>query len=222
MTASAETHGPILAIASAGAGAAIALVQDGEVLRARRLTETRGLPSALAEAVAALLDGAPAPVLVAAVVGPGSFTGLRAGLALAHGVGLGAGLAVVGVTLTEALAEALPNLGGRALWVATQARPGRLFLDRGEGPVAIGATEVPRAAGRVAVAGDAATLVAATLAARGEDAMLTSARHPLPRHVALVGARRAAGLLPPLPALPLYVDAPEAKLPAGGLRPAPV
>ena len=31
-----------------------------------------------------------------------------------------------------------------------------------------------------------------------------------------------AGALPPLPAQPLYVDPPEARLPQGGLRPAPV
>jgi hypothetical protein len=73
----------------------------------------------------------------------------------------------------------------------------------------------------VAVAGDAAIDVAGALAGRGDDVMLTSARLPLPRHVAMVAARRAAGLLPPLPAAPLYVDAPEAR-PAAGMRPAPV
>jgi hypothetical protein len=52
--------------------------------------------------------------------------------------------------------------------------------------------------------------------------MLTDARLPLGRHIALVAARRFQGLLRPLPAEPLYVDPPEAKLPAGGLRPPPV
>ena len=52
--------------------------------------------------------------------------------------------------------------------------------------------------------------------------MLTRARHVRPQDVAAAGLRRHAGLLPPLAALPLYVDAPEAKLPAGGLRPLPV
>ena len=33
--------------------------------------------------------------------------------------------------------------------------------------------------------------------------------------------RHAAGLAP-RPALPIYIDPPEAKLPAGGLRPEPV
>jgi len=52
--------------------------------------------------------------------------------------------------------------------------------------------------------------------------MLTDARLPTPRHVAMAGARRLAGELPPLAAQPLYVDPPEARLPRGGLRPAPV
>jgi hypothetical protein len=51
--------------------------------------------------------------------------------------------------------------------------------------------------------------------------MLTDARLPDAVAVARVGARRLAGVLPPLAAQPLYVDPPEAKLPAGGLRPPP-
>jgi hypothetical protein len=41
------------------------------------------------------------------------------------------------------------------------------------------------------------------------------------RHVALVGERRLAGELPPREAQPIYVDPPAARLPAGGLPPAP-
>jgi hypothetical protein len=52
--------------------------------------------------------------------------------------------------------------------------------------------------------------------------MLTDARLPTARHIAVVGARRLAGDLPPRPAQPLYVDPPEARLPQGGLRPAPL
>jgi hypothetical protein len=51
--------------------------------------------------------------------------------------------------------------------------------------------------------------------------MLTSLRLPRPFAVALAGARRARGELPPLAAVPLYIDAPEARPPAGGLRPQP-
>jgi hypothetical protein len=52
--------------------------------------------------------------------------------------------------------------------------------------------------------------------------MLTDARLPQARHIAAIAARRLTGGMPPLPAQPLYVDPPEAKLPAGGLRPPPL
>jgi len=213
---------PILAIASAAGGCAAAMVVDGVVLAEAHIAAAQGLPAAIPPMIAALLAKSGLPGLIAVVVGPGSFTGLRAGIAVAQGLALGAGIPTVGVSVTEALAEALPALGGRTLWVALQARTGRIFLDCGDGPRSLTVDALPPAVGRIAVAGDAAAGVAARLAARGVDVMLTSARQPQPRLVAMVAARRAAGLLPPLEAVPVYVDAPEAKLPAGGLRPAPV
>ena len=212
----------ILAIASAAGGCAAAIVRDGVVVAEAHIAAAQGLPAAIPPIIAGLLERAGRPDLVAVVVGPGSFTGLRAGIAVAQGLALGAGVPAIGVSVTEALAEALPALGGRRLWVALNARAGRIFLDRGEGPVGVALNEIPPGGGRIAVAGDAAVEVAGALAARGLDVMLTSARLPLPRLVAVVAARRAAGDLPPLAALPVYVDAPEAKLPAGGLRAAPV
>ncbi|MBV9812082.1 MAG: hypothetical protein JO326_04990 [Acetobacteraceae bacterium] len=71
------------------------------------------------------------------------------------------------------------------------------------------------------MAGDAAIAVAAALAARDDDVMLSDARLPWPRHIALAAVRRIAGELPRLAPLPLYIDQPEARLPAAGLRPPP-
>lgn len=160
---------------------------------------------------------------VAVTVGPGSFTGLRTALALAHGIALGAGRPVLGVLVAEALAEeAGPQSEGRTLWVAIDSRRGRVFLHRGCAPAeSVALDDLPRPPGPVAIAGDAAVAVAARLAARGDDALLTEIRLPLARHVAAVGARRLTGRLAPLPAQPLYVDPPEAHPPAGGLRPPP-
>jgi tRNA threonylcarbamoyladenosine biosynthesis protein TsaB len=167
-----------------------------------------------------VLDGAGAD-LVAVTIGPGSFTGIRAGLALAHGIGLALGVPVVGVTIGEAIAEAFPHLGDRALWVVTDSRRGHIFLERGAEVVSLAQEAVPAPVGKVAMAGNAALNIAARLAARGTDVMLTDARYPLPRHIALVAARRHAGLLAPRAAQPLYVDPPAALLPAGGGRPPP-
>jgi tRNA A37 threonylcarbamoyladenosine modification protein TsaB len=134
---------------------------------------------------------------------------------------LAAGVKVAGVTVGEALADALPHLGDRRLWCAIDNRRGRVFLERDGVVAAFSLDALPAAIGKVAVAGDAATAVAARLAARDVDVMLTDARLPLTRHVAVVAERRLAGMLPALAAQPLYVDPPEARLPAGGLRPPP-
>jgi tRNA A37 threonylcarbamoyladenosine modification protein TsaB len=134
---------------------------------------------------------------------------------------------VIGVSVAEAMQAALPNLGGRELWVAIDNRRGRIFLHRASRqgmaapePTALDALPPPEH--RIAVAGDAAPEVASRLAAHDRDVMLTDLRLPPIRQVALVAAQRLRGERPPLPAQPLYVDPPEAKLPQGGLRPPPV
>lgn len=216
----------VLALDAALAGCSVGIVVEDALRAERRSDAARGQAELLPVMVGAVLAeagiAAAALDLVAVTVGPGSFTGLRAALALAAGIGLAAAVPVVGVTVGEALAEALPHLGGRALWVAIDSRRDRVFLERDGGVIAVALDRLPPAGGRVAVAGDAAITVAARLAARGDDVMLTDARRPLPRHIALVGRGRASGALPPRPAQPLYVDPPEARLPAEGLRAAPV
>ena len=216
----------ILGLDASLARCSAAVLADG-VVRAERCEEGgRGYATALPVLVrevlgeaglwATALDG------VAVTVGPGSFTGLRAALALAHGMALAVGRPVLGVSVAEALAEAVPECRGRVLWVAIDSRRGRVFLHRGRGDfVAVALDALPFPDAPVAVAGDAAVAVAAKLAARGGDVTLTDARMPLARHVASVGARRLAGELAPLAAQPLYIDPPEARLPAGGLRPPP-
>ena len=159
--------------------------------------------------------------LVAVTVGPGSFTGIRAGLALAHGIGRAANVPVVGVTVGEALADSLPYLGARELWSVVDSRRNRIFLERDGVTTALALADLPQPSGKIALAGDAARTVAAWLAARDIDVTLTDARIPQARHIAVVAEHRHAGRLPPRPAQPLYVDPPEAKLPAGGLRPPP-
>lgn len=208
----------ILALDAALARCSAAVVVDGEVVAGRQQDAARGhaaLLPALAQAVLAEASVAPPLLdLIAVTVGPGSFTGLRAGLALAHGIALAAGVPLVGVSVREALAEALPHLGHRTLWCAIDSRRQRIFLERDGAVVALALDDLPRPDRPVAVAGDAAIAVAARLAARDVDVMLTDARLPVARHVALVGARRLAGELPPRAAQPIYVDPPEARLPA--------
>lgn len=215
----------VLAIDAALAACSVAITADGHVLAESRQVAARGQAALLAPMVEAALRqaGRPATALdgVAVTVGPGSFTGLRAALALAHGIGLAAGRSVVGVTVAEALAAALSPAPGWTLWVAIDSRRGRIFLDDGGTIRSLSLADLPPPAGPIAVAGDAAIEVAARLAARGYTAKLTDARLPHARHVAMVGERRLKKELTPRPAQPLYIDPPEARLPSGGLRPPP-
>lgn len=158
--------------------------------------------------------------LIAVTVGPGSFTGIRGGIALALGIAVSADRPIVGVTVGEALADSLPQLGGRLLWCAIPSRRGRIFLEIGDAVLSLAIDSLPNPRRPVAIAGGAAPEVAARLAARGVDVMLTDARLPTGRHIAAVAERRFRGAIGPLAAEPLYVDAPEAKPPAAA-RPLP-
>ena len=215
----------ILALDAALARCAAAVVVDCEVLASRQTGATQGhaglLPVMARDVLAEAVVAAPSLDFVAVTVGPGSFTGIRAGLALAHGIALAAGVPVVGVTLGEAFADSLPRLGERHLWVAIDSRRGRVFLERGDMVVTTMLDALPEPAGKLAVAGNAAAAVAARLAARGVDVMLTDARLPIARHVAMAAECRFRGTLRPLPAQPLYVDPPEARVPVAGQRPPP-
>ena len=211
----------ILAIDSASGGCRACLVEDGVVLGSGRIEAVQGLAGLIPPLLDRLTADAGMPEAVAVVVGPGSFTGLRAGMACGLGIGAGLGVPVVGVSASEAWGDLGDRVGGRALWTCVSARRARVFIDGGDGFAGFDLDALPVARGRVAIAGDAANVVASALAARGADIMLTRARLPECADVAAVGLARVEGRLPPLEVQPLYVDEPEAKRPAGGLRPPP-
>jgi tRNA threonylcarbamoyl adenosine modification protein YeaZ len=169
-----------------------------------------------------LAPAGPAPDCVAVVIGPGSFTGLRASCAVAAGYALGVGAELVGVSRAEALAPALDaeltRHEGLAGWLlVTSARRGRVFVEDNQGGLrAISVADWQPPPGRWLVAGDAAE------ALTFDEPVRSAAGAPDPEQIARAALRRLAGELPPRQALPLYVDPPEAKLPADGLRAAPV
>ncbi len=199
----------------------VALLVDGEVVESRVSDAARGQHHLLPRMAADLLQSDSTLDGVAVTIGPGSFTGLRASISLAHGLAAGR-CPVLGVTIAEALAQQAGDVGGRALWTAIDSRRGRIFLDRDGSFAAMEISDVWPTAAKVAICGDAAVALVAQLAATGADVMLTRARQPHAADVALVGAAMLEGRMAPHEAQPLYVDPPEAKLPAGGLRPPPV
>lgn len=201
--------------------ATVAMVEGRHMAALRQGSPEMGLADLLPVWAEECLGEAQAmPEAVAVTVGPGSFTGLRAAIALAEGIGLALSLPVHGVGMGEAFAAALPGLR-RPLWVATAARRGRVFIEIDGNPRSYDETDLPTPGGPIALAGDRAAPVAASLAARGHDVMLTDARYPSSLAIAVALRERMEAGLPPRRAVPAYVDPPEAKLPAGGLRPPP-
>ncbi len=212
----APSDGPlVLALDAALSGCSAGVVGMSGVLAERRATGARGQVAALpamAQAVLAEAGVAPATLgAVAVTVGPGSFTGIRAALSLAHGIALAAGVPVVGVTVGEALRS--PG-DGRAQWVAIDTRRGRVFLDRAGAVASFALDALPDPGGPVSLAGDAAVAVASRLAARGFDVLLLPGRAPTPAGVAAAARRLATA--DARPAQPLYVDPPEARPAARG------
>ncbi|WP_431282383.1 tRNA (adenosine(37)-N6)-threonylcarbamoyltransferase complex dimerization subunit type 1 TsaB [Humitalea sp. 24SJ18S-53] len=216
----------ILALDGSGPRVAAALWQPGQPARHLAQDAAQGHAALLPALVERLLAeaGQPHPDAVAASIGPGGFTGLRAALALAQGLAMGFGCPAIGVTVGEALAAAVPDLvrAARPVWAVTDSKRGHWFLERfapGEDaalapPEPVFPDALPQPPGPVAVAGDRAAALAARLLARGDQALLTDSRRPDPAAVARVATWRLGGRIAPRAAQPLYVDAPSVRPPA--------
>jgi tRNA threonylcarbamoyladenosine biosynthesis protein TsaB len=155
---------------------------------------------------------------IAATVGPGSFTGLRVGIAFAKGLALALDRPAVGIGTLEALAaEAAPIAKGGLVFAAIDARRGQLYLqafEDGRALMAPDALTAEVAAARLAelAQGRPLTLVgsgAALLADFAPSARVVAAEGADARHVARLAASREPG-----PLKPLYLRSPDAKLPA--------
>ncbi len=152
------------------------------------------------------------PVAVAATVGPGSFTGIRAALALAQGLAMGFGVPAVAVSTAEALAAEVGE--GRVL-VAIDSRRGHAFLAgfivRAGIPEEILPPVVWRQGERLP-GGDWGIIV-------GDAAALLDPRAvpswPRAQAVGAVAAARLSGRILPRPFAALYVDPPAVRAPPG-------
>ena len=174
---------------------------------------------------------------VAAAIGPGGFTGIRVGLAAAHGIALAVGARLVGISSFAAVAARLAGTGnaaGETLMVALDSRRAELYVQlfAGDADVPLAAPQaliegelgdyVARvAAGRGArllIAGDAAEAAAAALGGRMRCAVAgdsaPDARGVAAAALAELRSGAAAG-----PVRPFYLRPPDVTLP---MRPRPI
>ncbi|WP_309604460.1 tRNA (adenosine(37)-N6)-threonylcarbamoyltransferase complex dimerization subunit type 1 TsaB [Phenylobacterium sp.] len=150
---------------------------------------------------------------IAVTVGPGSFTGLRVGIAFAKGLALALDLPAVGIGTLEALAAE----GSGLVFPVIDARRGQVYLqafEDGRALMAPDAVSAETAAARIAELslGRPFTLVgsgAPLLADLARGAMVIDAEGADARQVARLAAGRQPG-----PLRPLYLRAPDARLPA--------
>jgi tRNA threonylcarbamoyladenosine biosynthesis protein TsaB len=223
----------VLAFDTSLSACSAALWRDGRILARAFERMERGHAEALVPMIAGLLSEAelrPADVdRIAVTVGPGTFTGIRIGLATAEGLGLASGRPVVGVTTLEAVARAVPQAErpGRTLVVALDAGHADLYVqcfdpDGGVcGPVAaVGpGDDIPGLVrGAVLLAGNGSARLSAWLAERGRHATVFEGAG-LP-DAALVAEIAAGREVPGTPPRPLYVHPTYARLPQRGFTPA--
>lgn len=215
----------ILALDSATSRCSIAVL-DRDVRCAHHAVDAAaGQGDGLPRLIAAILDEAGTPLAsldrLAVTVGPGRFTGLRAGLAFMRGLALGTGLPLIGITTLEALAiaAAAHAQADEAILACIDSRRAELFFQHfthdgaaiGEPFAAHPQALVDGMApwGRILVVGEQAAMVAATLAAAREGVRAQASTVDAVDVARLATARAA----PDAPPAPLYIHPPATTAP---------
>jgi tRNA threonylcarbamoyladenosine biosynthesis protein TsaB len=124
----------ILAIGTALEACSAAVFDSGRDtgLTSRSLPMTRGHAEALMPLIATVMSDADVEFAeldrIAVTVGPGSFTGLRVGVAAARAIALATGKPAVGLTTLAALAAPFFEEGGGAIMSVIDARHDRVYM----------------------------------------------------------------------------------------------
>jgi tRNA threonylcarbamoyladenosine biosynthesis protein TsaB len=211
----------VLALDTALGACSAAVTRDADVLASMSEPMTRGHQERLAPMAREVMTAAGLAFAdidrIGVTVGPGSFTGLRVGLAFAKGLGLALGKPCIGIGALEALAASDPGPGLTAAVI--DAKRGQVYLQVFQDgapvmapdvlPIEIAAARLAElwAGGPARLVGPGAGLLAEVLP--GAEALQRAAPDP----VAL--ARLTALKRADVPARPLYLRAPDAKLPGG-------
>jgi len=207
----------ILALDTCLAACQAALWRDGEAVGVASEAMTRGHQERLAPMVEALLADTGIDLSsvdrIAVTIGPGSFTGLRVGLAFAKGLALALDKPLVGVSALEALAHG--QAAGLGLTLI-DARRDQAYWQAFNGETAVTAPQAWALADIIdwtvehgppqRLFGPGAALMANRFPAAEVDAR--AAADPLA--IAAIASNREPGAVSPL-----YLRTPDAKLPGG-------
>jgi len=212
----------VLLIDSALSLCTAAVFEDGTALAVRSEPMVKGHQERLAGFVREVMAGSgtrfDALDRIGVTTGPGSFTGLRVGLAFAQGLGAALDLPVVGISTLDALAASIAPDGVMPDAVAAliDARRGQVYAGFWRGGVAegeAGALFLDQARARITSLGQGVTLV-------GSGAALLADAFPAARTLELSGpspealARLVIAADPRLsPPDPRYLRAPDATPP---------
>lgn len=192
---------------STAACTAALLLPDGTIVSSRDEEIGRGHAERLVPLIAEMLDGhVPTRLLVG--VGPGSFTGLRVGIAASHGLAIGWSIPLSGMNSLALLAASAPPGEGHVA-AAVSGGHGELFVQSFDRTTLVptgGIASLPPA--------EAARVVSAPLVVGSGAQALVDARGTGEALSLLPSASRAMRLPDLLRALdckPVYIRAPDAR-----------
>jgi len=198
-----------LVIETATAACSVALIEQGVVIAAAHEVVGRGHAERLVPMIAELPEGGRAPRILVDC-GPGSFTGVRVGIAAARGLALGWGAEACGFSSLALLAASgfATNPGWTSLAVVLEGGHGEVFMQAFDAPLTpLGALASLKP--EAALAGLAGRPVIGNgvrfLRPLDMEAMLVEA---LPRAADAVLLPPALAALPPRP---IYGRAPDAR-----------
>ncbi|HEY4070113.1 MAG TPA: tRNA (adenosine(37)-N6)-threonylcarbamoyltransferase complex dimerization subunit type 1 TsaB [Sphingomicrobium sp.] len=199
----------ILAFDTSSAACTAALFDgDGACVARRDELIGRGHAERLVPMIAELLDGRKADRILVGV-GPGSFTGIRVAIAAAHGLAIGWGASLLGMSSLALLASGAENEGEVA--AAVTGGHGELFIQQFDA-----VTSEPTSEVRNLPPAEAARFVTASLVIGSGATQLVKARGCGRAREAWPSAAKALNLpehLRSLPAKPIYARAPDARVP---------
>jgi tRNA threonylcarbamoyladenosine biosynthesis protein TsaB len=227
----------VLAIDAAGSACAAAVAAGEELLAITSVAMLHGQAEALLPMVEDVVRKAgltPSALdLISVTTGPGSFTGIRVGIAAARGIALARGLPLIGVSSFAAVTAAVRSavLAERPLLVALETRRADLYVqlfDADGRPLWEPSAKLPETlalafvgdqARAVTIAGDAAARAAKALAQTVEVSVVEGASPPPVAGVLTVALQRWRHGERSRAVQPLYLRPPGVSI--SGIRPSP-